>query len=78
MVETLIAGTLAGRFREQAKAWGLPLIGTACDAARAQALDSLVLYSPRSGPIRLADIAELHEAEVRRKSSILTAIARLR
>ena len=63
IVETLIAGTLAGTFREQGKERDLTLIGTERGAARTQALDNVVLYPPRGGPLRLADIADLREAE---------------
>jgi hydrophobic/amphiphilic exporter-1 (mainly G- bacteria), HAE1 family len=63
MVETLIAGTLAGTFREQGKERDLTLIGTERGAARTQALDNVVLYPPRGGPLRLADIADIREAE---------------
>jgi HAE1 family hydrophobic/amphiphilic exporter-1 len=63
IVETLIAGTLAGTFREQGKERDLTLIGTQRGAARTQALDNVVLYPPRGGPLRLADIADVREAE---------------
>ncbi|HSF34048.1 MAG TPA: efflux RND transporter permease subunit [Candidatus Tectomicrobia bacterium] len=63
MVETLIAGTLAGNFREQGKERDLTLIGTERGAARTQALDNVVLYPPRGGPLRLADIADIREEE---------------
>src|SRR2546430_2188366 len=62
-VETLIAGTLAGTFREQGKERDLTLIGTERGAARTQELDNVVLYPPRGGPLRLAAIADLREAE---------------
>jgi HAE1 family hydrophobic/amphiphilic exporter-1 len=62
-VETLIAGTLAGTFREQGKERDLTLIGLERGVARTQALDNVVLYPPRGGPIRLADIADVREAE---------------
>jgi hydrophobic/amphiphilic exporter-1 (mainly G- bacteria), HAE1 family len=63
IVETLIAGTLAGTFREQGKERDLTLIGTQRGAARTQVLDNVVLYPPRGGPLRLAAIADLREAE---------------
>jgi HAE1 family hydrophobic/amphiphilic exporter-1 len=63
IVETLIAGTLAGTFREQGKERDLTLLGTERGAARTQALDNVVLYPPRGGPLRLADIADVREAE---------------
>jgi HAE1 family hydrophobic/amphiphilic exporter-1 len=63
IVETLIAGTLAGTFREQGKERDLTLIGTQRGAARTQVLDNVVLYPPRGGPLRLAAIADLQEAE---------------
>jgi HAE1 family hydrophobic/amphiphilic exporter-1 len=63
IVETLIAGTLAGTFREQGKERDLTLIGTARGGARTQALDNVLLYPPRGGPLRLADIADIREAE---------------
>jgi hydrophobic/amphiphilic exporter-1 (mainly G- bacteria), HAE1 family len=63
IVETLIAGTLAGTFREHGKERDLTLIGTARGTARTQALDSVVLYPPRGGPLRLVDIADIREAE---------------
>jgi HAE1 family hydrophobic/amphiphilic exporter-1 len=63
IVETLIAGTLAGTFREQGKERDLTLIGTERGAARTQVLDNVVLYPPRGGPLRLAAIADLREAE---------------
>ncbi|HEX9867534.1 MAG TPA: efflux RND transporter permease subunit, partial [Candidatus Tectomicrobia bacterium] len=63
VVETLIAGTLAGTFREQGKERDLTLIGTERGAARTQALGNVVLYPPRGGPLRLTDIADIREAE---------------
>jgi HAE1 family hydrophobic/amphiphilic exporter-1 len=63
VVETLIAGTPAGTFREQGKERDLMLLGTERGAARTQTLDNVVLYPPRGGPIRLADIAAIREAE---------------
>jgi HAE1 family hydrophobic/amphiphilic exporter-1 len=63
IVETLVAGTLAGTFREQGKERDLTLIGTERGAARTQALDNVVLYPPRGGPLRVADIADIREAE---------------
>ena len=63
IVETLIAGTLAGTFREQGKERDLTLIGTERGAARTQVLDNVVLYPPRGGPLRLAAIADIREAE---------------
>jgi HAE1 family hydrophobic/amphiphilic exporter-1 len=62
-VETLIAGTLAGTYREQGKERDLTLIGLERGVARTQALGNVVLYPPRGRPIRLADIAEVREAE---------------
>jgi HAE1 family hydrophobic/amphiphilic exporter-1 len=63
MVETLVAGTLAGQFREWGKERDITLLGTARGGAHAQALDGLTLYPPRGGPVRLADIAHIREAE---------------
>jgi HAE1 family hydrophobic/amphiphilic exporter-1 len=63
LVETLIAGTEAGTFRERGKERDLTLIGRARGTARTQALDNVVLYPPRGGPIRLVDIAEVRGAE---------------
>ena len=63
IVETLIAGTLAGTFREQGKERDLTLIGIERGAARTQVLDNVVLYPPRGGPLRLAAIADFREAE---------------
>ena len=63
IVETLIAGTLAGTFREQGKERDLTLIGTERGAARTRMLDNVVLYPPRGEPLRLAAIADLREAE---------------
>jgi len=63
MVETLIAGTLAGQFREWGKERDITLLGTTRGMAQAQALDGLILYPPRGGPIRLADIADIRETE---------------
>jgi HAE1 family hydrophobic/amphiphilic exporter-1 len=62
-VETLIAGTLAGRFRERGKERDLTLLGIARGDARPQALDNIVLYPPRGGPVRLIDMADIREAE---------------
>ena len=75
IVETLMTGTLAGTFREQGKERDLTLIGTERGAARTQMLDNVVLYPPRGGPLRLAAIADLREAEGQRKSSTSTATA---
>jgi HAE1 family hydrophobic/amphiphilic exporter-1 len=63
VVETLIAGTLAGTFREQGKERDLTLLGTERGVARPQTLNNVVLYPPQGGPIRLVDIANIHEAE---------------
>jgi HAE1 family hydrophobic/amphiphilic exporter-1 len=63
LVETLVAGTEAGTFRERGKERDLTLIGTTRGTVRTQALDNVVLYPPRGGPIRLADIAEVRAAE---------------
>jgi HAE1 family hydrophobic/amphiphilic exporter-1 len=63
VVETLIAGTLAGTFREQGKERDLTLLGTERGAARTQALENVVLHPPRGGPLRLAAIAHISEAE---------------
>jgi HAE1 family hydrophobic/amphiphilic exporter-1 len=63
IVETLIAGTLAGSFREQGKERDLTLIGTERGAARTPMLDNVVLYPPRGDPLRLAAVADLREAE---------------
>jgi len=63
VVETLIAGTLAGTFREHGKERDLTLIGTERDEARTQVLDNVVLYPARGGFIRLTDIAEIQEEE---------------
>jgi hydrophobic/amphiphilic exporter-1 (mainly G- bacteria), HAE1 family len=63
ILETLVAGTLAGTFREQGKERDLTLIGSERGAARIQMLDNVVLYPLRGGPVRLADIATIREAE---------------
>jgi HAE1 family hydrophobic/amphiphilic exporter-1 len=63
LVETLIAGTRAGTFRERGKERDLTLIGGARGTARTQALDNVVLYPPRGAPLRLADIAVIRAAE---------------
>jgi HAE1 family hydrophobic/amphiphilic exporter-1 len=63
VVETLVAGTLAGTFREQGKERDLTLIGSERGAVRTHMLDNVVLYPPRGGPLRLAAIADLQEAE---------------
>ena len=62
-VETLIAGTLAGRFREQGRERDLTLIGTARGDMRTQGLDNVIFYPPKGGPLRLTDIAVVQEAE---------------
>jgi len=62
-VETLIAGTLAGTYRERGKERDLTLIGLERGQARTHVLDNVVLYPPRGLPIRLADIAEVRAAE---------------
>jgi HAE1 family hydrophobic/amphiphilic exporter-1 len=63
LVETLIAGTLAGKYRERGKERDLTLLGTVRGEARAQALDNVVLYPPRGRPVRLTDIATVRAAE---------------
>lgn len=63
LVETLIAGTQAGTFRERGKERDLTLIGTTRGAVRTQDLDNVVLYPPRGQPIRLSDIAAIRPAE---------------
>jgi HAE1 family hydrophobic/amphiphilic exporter-1 len=62
LVETLIAGTEAGKFREHGTERDLTLIGTTRGAVRTQALDNVVLYPPRGQPISLANIAEIRPA----------------
>ena len=52
LVETLIAGTPAGTFREQGKERDLILIGTERGAARMRALDHVMLYPPRGGSLQ--------------------------
>ena len=63
LVETFIAGTEAGTFRERGKERDLTLIGTARGSVRTQALDNMVLYPPQGGPVHLAAIADIREAE---------------
>jgi HAE1 family hydrophobic/amphiphilic exporter-1 len=63
LVETLIAGTEAGTFRERGKERDLTLIGTTRGEVRSQTLDHVVLYPPLGAPIRLLDIADVREAE---------------
>ena len=63
LVETLIAGTEAGTFRERGKERDLTLIGMPRGVARSQTLDGVVLYPPQGAPIRLTDIAAIREAE---------------
>ena len=58
LVETLIAGTQAGTFRERGKERDLTLIGTVRGAVRTQDLDNVVLYPPKGQPMRLSDIAD--------------------
>ena len=72
IVETLIAGTLAGTFREQGKERDLTLIGTERGAARTQALDNVVLYPPRGGPL-VWPVAASGRRRDQRKSSTSTA-----
>jgi HAE1 family hydrophobic/amphiphilic exporter-1 len=62
LVETLIAGTQAGTFRERGKERDLTLIGTTRGAVRTQNLDNVVLYPPKGQPIRLSDIAAIQAA----------------
>jgi HAE1 family hydrophobic/amphiphilic exporter-1 len=63
LVETFIAGTEAGTFRERGKERDLTLIGTTRGHVRTQALDRMVLYPPQGGPVHLADLADIREAE---------------
>ena len=63
MVETFVNGAPAGSFREGGKERDLILIGGVRAAAQTQALDGLVIYPPKGNPLRLADIAAIHEAE---------------
>jgi HAE1 family hydrophobic/amphiphilic exporter-1 len=63
LVETYVAGTEAGTFRERGKELDLTLIGTTRGTVRTQAVDNIVLYPPQGGPIRLSDIADVREAE---------------
>lgn len=62
LVETLIAGTQAGTFRERGKERDLTLIGTTRGSVRTQDLDNVVLYPPKGQPIRLSDIADIRPA----------------
>jgi HAE1 family hydrophobic/amphiphilic exporter-1 len=63
MVETFIAGTKAGNFRERGKERDITLVGTTRGAVRTQELDGVVLRPPKGQPLRLADIAQIREAE---------------
>ena len=63
LVETLIAGTKAGTFRERGKERDLTLIGGVRGTARTQALDNVMLYPPRGTPLRLADLAAIRATE---------------
>jgi HAE1 family hydrophobic/amphiphilic exporter-1 len=57
LVETLVAGTQAGTFREAGKERDITLIGTVRGTVRTQDLDNVVLYPPQGQPVRLADVA---------------------
>ncbi|GIX48893.1 MAG: multidrug ABC transporter [Candidatus Tectimicrobiota bacterium] len=63
IVETFLAGTLAGTFREHGKELDLTLLGAPRGTVRSQTLDQILLYPPHGGPVRLTDIATLREAE---------------
>lgn len=63
LVETFVAGTNAGTFREHGKERDLTLIGSNRGAVRTQSLDNVVLQPPRGQLLHLTDIAQIAEAD---------------
>lgn len=63
IVETFVAGTEAGSFRENGKERDITLIGTVRGEVRTQALDNISFQPVRGGTVRLADIANVRETD---------------
>lgn len=63
LVETLVAGTQAGTFREDGKERDITLIGTVRGTVRTQDLDNVVLYPPKGQPLRLSDVATVQAGQ---------------
>jgi HAE1 family hydrophobic/amphiphilic exporter-1 len=63
LVETFVAGSQAGTFRERGKERDITLIGTERGDVRTQTLDNVVFHPSRGQSVRLADIAAVREKE---------------
>ncbi len=61
IVETLVAGTQAGSFREQGKEIDLTLVGAQQEFQRTQDLNNIIFFTPAGQIVRLADIATVQE-----------------
>jgi HAE1 family hydrophobic/amphiphilic exporter-1 len=62
VVETLVKGTEAGKFREKGREIDITLKGISGDNKRTQDLESILLYAPSGRPIRLSSIAQVRPA----------------
>jgi HAE1 family hydrophobic/amphiphilic exporter-1 len=62
VVETLVKGTEAGKFRERGREIDITLRGKSGDNKRTQDLESFVLYAPSGRSIHLSTIAEVRPA----------------
>lgn len=62
VVETLIKGTEAGKFREKGREIDITLKGKINTAIRTQDLEDILLYTPGGRPVRLSSIARVQPA----------------
>lgn len=60
VVETMVRGTEAGRFRERGKELDIILKGSVQDVRRTQDLDQIVFFTPAGRLVKLSDIATVH------------------
>ncbi|RPI11142.1 MAG: efflux RND transporter permease subunit [Zetaproteobacteria bacterium] len=62
VAETLVNGTLAGKFRERGKELDIRLKSASGDIARTQDLSRVLFHTPAGRTVRLSDIAEVRPA----------------
>ncbi|MBI2882042.1 MAG: efflux RND transporter permease subunit [Candidatus Tectomicrobia bacterium] len=62
IVETLVKGTEAGKFRERGREIDITLKGMAGNSIRTQDLDNILLSTSSGRPIRLSSVAEVRPA----------------
>ncbi|MFQ5913677.1 MAG: efflux RND transporter permease subunit [Nitrospinota bacterium] len=62
IVETLVKGTEAGKFREKGREIDITLKGISGNGLRTQHLENILLFTPAGYPIRLSSFAEVQPA----------------